>query len=103
MPTGEDEKDDPQVVDELIDAMYLEYENKEFEVQDALIELLDKWVEKLSDRQKEVWEKNKGSELADALYYSGEDGPDPEKARKAAEEWVQANKLDDPKSPDKTL
>ena len=97
---GEDETDDPNKVDQLVDQKYLDYKEKsDFEVQDALIEIVEAWVEQLSDRQKEVWKENNGPEFIDALYYSGEDGPDPDKARKAAEEWVQANKLDDPKSP----
>ena len=97
---GEDETDDPNKIDQLVDAKYLEYKEKEgFEVEDALKEIIESWVNQLSDRQQEVWNNNNGPAFIESVCMSHEGGIDPEKAAAGAKEWVQANKLDDPKSP----
>lgn len=97
---GEDETDDPNKVDQLVDAKYLEYKEKEgFEIEDALEEIIESWVNQLSDRQQEVWNNNNGPEFIEAVCMSFEGDITPEKVEAAAKEWVQANKLDDPKSP----
>jgi len=97
---GEDETDDPNKVDQLVDAKYLEYKEKEdFEIIEALEEIIESWVNQLSDRQQEVWNNNNGPEFIEAVCMSFEGDITPEKVEAAAKEWVQANKLDDPKSP----
>lgn len=97
---GEDETDDPNKVDQLVDAKYLEYKEKEgFEVKDALEEIIKSWVNQLSDRQQEVWNNNNGPAFIESVCMGFEGDIDPEKAATGAKEWVQANKLDDPKSP----